>query len=72
MGRRNPVGDEDLSSDVFPTAKNAMQRAEKDPNNYPLKDVQVPFKQSDLDKRRAQGLDKLRQGKRQNNHISLI
>ena len=72
MGRRNPVDDEDLSSDVFPTAKNAMQRAEKDPNNYPLKNVQVPFKQSDLDRRKTQGLEKLRQGKTQNSHISLI
>lgn len=72
MGRRNPVNDEDLSSDVFPTAKRAMERAASDPNNYPLKNVKVPFRKSDLDAKKQAGLDRLKQGKRQNDHISLI
>jgi len=72
MGRRNPVDDEDLSSDVFPTSKNAMARAAKDANNYPLKNVKVPFKQSDIENRRNQGIERLKQGKRQNDHMSLI
>ena len=72
MGRRNPVNDEDLSSDVFPTSKSAMERALTDKNNYPLKNVEVPFNQSDIEIRKRKGLDRLKQGKRQNNHISLI
>jgi hypothetical protein len=72
MGRKNPVDDEDLSSDVFPTSKNAMERAKNDANSYPLKNVKVPFRQSDVDNRINQGKERLNKGKRQNNHISLI
>lgn len=72
MGRRNPVNDEDLSSDVFPTSKQAMQRAQTDKNNYPLKNVQVPFRQSDFDEKIRNGLERLKRGKRQRTHSSLI
>ena len=70
-GRRNPVNDEDLGYDVFPTAKNAIERAKKDPNNYPLKNVQVPYSADETENRRKRGMERLKNGKRANDHISL-
>jgi hypothetical protein len=70
-GRRNPVDDEDLSYDVFPTSKNAIERARGNINNYPLKNVEVPYDEKGIQNRRERGMERLRNGKRANNHISL-
>ena len=68
--RRNPTNDEDLSSTVYPNINNAKQRAKK--TGYPLKNTNVRYDQAAIDKRRANQIDRLKQGKSGISHSSLM